>query len=62
MWQPLIAWVAERYDVALNVTTGIVAVEQPSHARAIFRRVLGGVRSVRADGAGRRRPAAPDRW
>lgn len=40
-WQPLIAWVAERYDVALNVTVGIVAVEQPSHTLATFRRVLG---------------------
>lgn len=39
-WQPLVAWVAERYDVALNVTTGIVAVEQPVHALATFRRVL----------------------
>jgi chaperone required for assembly of F1-ATPase len=39
-WQPLVAWVAERYDVALNVTTGIVAVEQPTHALATFRRVL----------------------
>ena len=40
-WQPLIAWVAERYDIALNVTTGIVAVEQPAHTLATFRRVLG---------------------
>jgi chaperone required for assembly of F1-ATPase len=40
-WQPLVAWVAERYDIALNVTTGIVAVEQPAHALATFRRVLG---------------------
>jgi chaperone required for assembly of F1-ATPase len=40
MWQPLLAWLAERYDVALNVTTGILAVEQPSHALASFRRVL----------------------
>jgi chaperone required for assembly of F1-ATPase len=39
-WQPLIAWAAERYDVALNVTSGIVAVEQPGHALATFRRVL----------------------
>lgn len=39
-WQPLIAWVAERYDVALNVTTGIVAVAQPPHALGSFRRVL----------------------
>ena len=41
VWQPLVAWAAERYDVALNVTTGIVAVEQPVHALATFRRVLG---------------------
>ena len=40
VWQPLVAWAAERYDVALNVTTGIVAVEQPAHALATFRRVL----------------------
>jgi chaperone required for assembly of F1-ATPase len=39
-WQPLIAWVAERYDVALNVTAGIVVVEQPAHTLATFRRVL----------------------
>ncbi len=39
-WQPLIAWAAERYDVALNVTAGIVAVEQPAHTLATFRRVL----------------------
>lgn len=39
-WHPLLAWLAGRYDIALNVTTGIVAVEQPPHARATFRRVL----------------------
>jgi chaperone required for assembly of F1-ATPase len=39
-WQPLVAWAAERYDVALNVTVGIVAVEQPPHALGTFRRVL----------------------
>ncbi len=39
-WQPLVNWVAERYDVALAVTTGIVAVKQPDHACASFRRVL----------------------
>ncbi len=55
-WQPLIAWVAERYDVALNVTTGIVAVEQPAHALATFRRVLAPATS-RPDRAGRGRPA-----
>lgn len=41
-WQPLVAWVAERYDVALAVTTGVVAVPQPPHALASFRRVLEG--------------------
>jgi chaperone required for assembly of F1-ATPase len=40
LWQPLIAWLAERYDIALNVTTGIVSVEQPPHALATFRRVI----------------------
>jgi chaperone required for assembly of F1-ATPase len=40
LWQPLIAWAAERYDIALNVTFGIVAVEQPAHTLATFRRVL----------------------
>ena len=40
LWQPLIAWVAERYDVALNTTTGVVAVAQPPHALGTFRRVL----------------------
>jgi len=41
LWQPLIAWLAERYDIALNVTAGIVAVEQPPHTLSTFRRVLG---------------------
>lgn len=39
-WRPLLVWLAGRYDVALNVTAGIVAVEQPPHARATFHRVL----------------------
>src|SRR5262245_27075218 len=33
-WQPLIAWAAERYDITLNITAGIVVVEQPSHTLA----------------------------
>lgn len=40
LWQPLLAWLAERYDVALNVTTGIATVEQPAHALTTFQRVL----------------------
>lgn len=40
VWQPLIVWVAQRYDVTLNVTTGLSAIEQPAHARATFQRVL----------------------
>lgn len=39
-WQPLVAWVARRYDVALNVTTGLNAIAQPAHARTTFQRVL----------------------
>ena len=39
-WQPLIAWAAERYDITLNITAGIVVVEQPSHTLSTFRRVL----------------------
>ena len=40
IWQPLVAWAAERYDVALNVTSGIVPVAQPAHAVTTFRRAL----------------------
>ena len=39
-WQPLVDWVAERYDVTLAVTTGILAVPQPDQALERFRRVL----------------------
>jgi chaperone required for assembly of F1-ATPase len=31
-WQPLIDWVARRYDVHLVVTTGVMPVEQPPAA------------------------------
>ena len=40
VWQPLIGWIAERYDVALNVTSGITSIEQPAHTLAAFRRIL----------------------
>lgn len=40
LWQPLVQWVAERYDVALVVTTGILVVPQPADAMLRFRRVL----------------------
>lgn len=39
-WQPLVAWVAQRYDIALIVTSGISTVAQPPHAQATFQRVL----------------------
>lgn len=42
LWQPLVAWASERYDVSLAVTTGIVAVPQPEHTLAGLRRVLEG--------------------
>jgi chaperone required for assembly of F1-ATPase len=40
-WDPLIQWVRQRYDIALAVTTGIVAVRQPVHAGDVFARALG---------------------
>lgn len=40
LWQPLVEWVAGRYDVILAVTAGILPVPQPAEALARFRRVL----------------------
>lgn len=36
-WDPLIAWVGQRYGARLNVGTGIVPVEQPPEALAALR-------------------------
>jgi chaperone required for assembly of F1-ATPase len=40
VWQPLVAWVRERYDVALAVTTGIVAAPQQPRVADAIRRVV----------------------
>jgi chaperone required for assembly of F1-ATPase len=39
LWQPLVAWMRERYDVALALTTGIVPLRQAE-------RVVGALRAV----------------
>ena len=39
VWQPLIEWFRERYDVALDVTTGIVATPQPPRVAEAVRAV-----------------------
>jgi chaperone required for assembly of F1-ATPase len=40
VWDPLIAWLLQRYDAALTVTTGIVAIDQSPQALAILRRAV----------------------
>ncbi|MFN4310771.1 MAG: ATP12 family chaperone protein [Ferrovibrio sp.] len=37
-WQPMLDWFRERYDVQLNVTSGIMAVAQPAELRARLER------------------------
>lgn len=39
-WDPLLAWLRQRFDASLNVTGGIVAVTQPAQALAILRRAV----------------------
>jgi chaperone required for assembly of F1-ATPase len=40
VWDPLLAWVRERYDAALRTTTGVVAIVQSDPALAILRRAV----------------------
>jgi chaperone required for assembly of F1-ATPase len=40
VWDPLLAWLRQRFDASLNVTEGIVAVDQPPQALAILRRAV----------------------
>jgi chaperone required for assembly of F1-ATPase len=42
-WDPLIDWLRRRYDVSLNVTTGIVAVAQPHATLEALARVVAGM-------------------
>lgn len=39
-WQPLLDWFAQRYDIGLNVTVGIMAVKQPEDLPARLARIL----------------------
>lgn len=41
-WDPLIDWVRRRYDVVLQVTSGIVAVPQPQATLLALERVVAG--------------------
>ena len=40
VWDPLLAWLRQRYDASLTVTTGIVAIDQPPQALAILGRAV----------------------
>ncbi|MCW0234519.1 MAG: ATPase [Ferrovibrio sp.] len=42
-WQPLLDWFRDRYDVQLNVTTGIIAVAQPAELLPRLERVCVGL-------------------
>lgn len=42
-WQPLLDWFRERYDVQLNVTAGIMAVEQPAELKPRLERLCAGL-------------------
>ena len=39
-WQPLLDWLSRRYDVALTVTSGIMAVQQSAEALARLKAVV----------------------
>lgn len=39
-WQPLLDWLSRRYDVALAVTTGVIAVRQSDEALARLKAVI----------------------
>lgn len=42
-WQPLLDWFRERYDVQMNVTSGIIAVAQPADLTPRLERVCDGL-------------------
>lgn len=42
-WQPLLDWFRERYDVPLNVTSGIIAVAQPAELTPRLEQVCDGL-------------------
>lgn len=42
MWDPLVAWAKDDLGAALEVVTGVIAIEQPREARAAFERAAEG--------------------
>lgn len=38
-WQPLLDWFRDRYDVQMNVTSGIIAVSQPAELKPRLERI-----------------------
>jgi chaperone required for assembly of F1-ATPase len=42
-WQPLLDWFRDRYDVQMNVTSGIIAVAQPADLAQRLERVCDGL-------------------
>jgi len=42
-WQPLLDWFRDRYDIQMNVTSGIMAVAQPAGLRPRLERVCAGL-------------------
>ncbi|PJI37704.1 ATP12 family chaperone protein [Ferrovibrio sp.] len=42
-WQPLLDWFRDRYDVQMNVTSGIIAVAQPTELKPRLERVCAGL-------------------
>jgi chaperone required for assembly of F1-ATPase len=42
-WQPLLDWFRDRYDVQMNVTSGIIAVAQPAELTPRLERVCDGL-------------------
>ncbi len=42
-WQPLLDWFRDRYDVQMNVTSGIIAVAQPADLTPRLERVCDGL-------------------
>lgn len=43
LWQPLLDWVAIRHDAMLQVTTGVVALQQPERSLAALRGAIAGM-------------------
>lgn len=40
VWDPLIAWVRQRYEASLEITSGVMAVAQSPQALAVLRRAV----------------------